>query len=48
MEMNCFTCATAALPSRQEAQDPVDRKLGQPQRQDVGSAEHVFLCSCVQ
>jgi len=23
-------------------------KLGEPQRQAVGSAEHVFLCSCEQ
>jgi hypothetical protein len=26
---------------------PVDRKLCQPQRQTVDSAELVFLCSCV-
>lgn len=26
----------------------VDMKLGEPQRQAVGSAEQVFLCPCVQ
>lgn len=44
MEMNGQPCSTATLLSRQEAHVSSGLKLGEPQRQGVGSSEHVFLC----